>query len=74
MINHNQEEDYQQIFIPRKTSKKTLEKLGKLLKSNPGKDQVMVVIPNGGSPRKIRLPYTIKYTPKLEKQIQELLN
>jgi DNA polymerase-3 subunit alpha len=73
-INHNQEEDYQQIFIPRKTSKKTLEKLGKLLKSNPGKDQVMVVIPNGGSPRKIRLPYTVKYTPKLEKQIQELLN
>lgn len=73
-INHNQEEDYHQIFIPRKTSKKTLEELGKLLKSSPGKDQVMIVIPNGGTPRKIRLPYTVKYNSKLEKQIQELLN
>lgn len=72
-ITHENDKDYQQLFIPRKTSKSTLEKLGKLLKSNPGDDKVMIVIPNGSKPRKIKLPYTVKWSPELEQKIDQLL-
>ncbi len=73
-VNHKQENEYQQIFIPRKTSKQTLEKLGKLLKKHPGEDKIMIVIPNGGTPRKMKLPYTVKYDKKLKKQVEKLLS
>lgn len=62
-----------EIFIPRKTEKSTLEELGKLLKANPGKDQVVIVIPNGGKPRRLKLPYTIKMSEGLETKIAEIL-
>ncbi|MBP7774605.1 DNA polymerase III subunit alpha [Candidatus Woesebacteria bacterium] len=62
-----------ELFIPRHTGKETLEKLGKLLKSNPGDDSVVIIIPNGASPQKMLLPYTIAWTPLLEAEIQELL-
>lgn len=62
-----------EIFIPRKTEKETLQKLGELLKANPGKDKIAIIIPNGGKPRRLKLPYTVKFTPDLEKKVSTLL-
>ena len=73
-LNEEREADYKQIFIPRKTSKETLKKLGELLKANPGDDKVMVTIPNGATPRKMKLPYTVAFTDKIEQTIQKLLD
>ena len=72
-IEHENGKDYHQIFIPRKTEKPTLEKLGELLKSRPGDDKVMVVIPNGGKPRRMKLPYTVEWSSELEKKVGRLL-
>ncbi|MEO8581026.1 MAG: DNA polymerase III subunit alpha [Patescibacteria group bacterium] len=62
-----------EIFIPRKTEKETLQKLGAMLKSNEGEHQVTLIIPNGDVPKKIMLPYTVGWSEKLEKQISDLL-
>ncbi len=73
-IKYENTKDYHEIFIPRKTEKSTLEKLGKMLKKDPGKDKVMVIIPNGDKPRKMKLPYTVKWNTSLEKKIDQLLS
>ncbi len=72
-IEYENRKDCKEVFIPRKTEKSTLEKLGKLLKSNPGDDRVTIIIPNGGKPRKMKLPYTVKYDSQLEKKIGKIL-
>lgn len=66
-------EDAQEIFIPRKTNQETLQELGKLLKSNPGSERVVVIIPNGGEPKRMLLPYTVAWDEQLEKQVTKLL-
>ncbi len=63
-----------EIFIPRKTDKSVLEQLGNFLKKNRGDDRVMILIPNGERPKKMLLPYGVKWSKELEKQIQDLLN
>lgn len=65
--------DYQEIFVPRKTSKETLTKLGTLLKSNLGKTKIVIIIPNGGKAEKINLPYQVDWNESLAKQVEELL-
>ena len=72
-IEHENGKDYHQIFIPRKTEKPTLEKLGELLKSRPGDDKVMVVIHNVGKPRRMKLPYTVECSSKKKKKVGRLL-
>jgi DNA polymerase-3 subunit alpha len=62
-----------ELFIPRNTTQTTLQALGKLLKQNPGAESVVVVIPNGGKPQRMVLPYTVDWTAILEKQIVDLL-
>lgn len=64
---------YQEIFIPRNTSRETLEKLGTLLKKSPGSDQILILIPNGGEPKKMILPYGVTWSKELEKQVSNLL-
>ena len=73
-INHTKANSAHEIFIPRKTNKSVLEDLGKFLKKNKGSDRVMILIPNGEKPKKMLLPYTVKWDQDLEKQIQGLLN
>ncbi len=73
VMKQKEESNYKEIFIPRKTSKDALKKLGQLLKKHPGKDKAMVVIPNGDTPKKMKLPYTINFSDKLEKKIDQLL-
>jgi DNA polymerase-3 subunit alpha len=72
-VEYENEKDYHEIFIPRKTSKEILTKLGELLKSHHGDDRVIVIIPNGGRPRRMKLPYTVKFDQKLEEKINQLL-
>jgi len=64
---------YKELFIPRKTTREQLEELGKLLKKHPGGDQIMVLIPNGGQPKKMVLPYGVDWTEALQKKVDALL-
>ncbi|MFZ1720966.1 MAG: DNA polymerase III subunit alpha [Microgenomates group bacterium] len=64
---------HREIFIPRKTTKETLEALGKYLKSQPGSDSVVVLIPNGGKPQKMKLPYGVGWNEMVEKTIKTML-
>lgn len=68
------EQDVRELFIPRKTTQKTLQKLGELLKSKPGKQRVVVIIPNGTQPKRMVLPYGIEWTEALEQEVTQLLS
>jgi DNA polymerase-3 subunit alpha len=72
-IEYENSKDYHELFIPRKTNKKTLDQLGKLLKSHPGDDKMMIVIPNGGKPKKMKLPYTVAWDEQLAQKVDDLL-
>ncbi len=74
LINHSASAAHHEVFIPRKTSKDTLQDLGKLLKSRPGDESVVILIPNGGEPQRMVLPYGVEWNEKLEKEIQKLLS
>lgn len=73
-LNHTATGVHKEIFIPRKTSPETLQELGKLLKSKPGSESVVVLIPNGSKPERMVLPYGVNWDNKLEKEIAKLLN
>jgi len=62
-----------EITIPRNTDKETLDMLGKLLKSSPGDDKVVVLIPNGSQPERLPLPYTVGWSDQLVMEIEKLL-
>lgn len=63
-----------EIFIPRKTSKDTLADLGKLLKSSPGDETIVILIPNGSQPQRMLLPYGVAWSDALNEQVQSLLS
>lgn len=62
-----------EIFIPRHTKKETLGELGKLLKSKPGNESVVVLIPNGGQPQRMLLPYGVEWSKNLEEEVNKIL-
>ncbi len=62
-----------EVFIPRKTSQETLVEVGKLLKATPGNEHVIILIPNGGSPKRMALPYGIAWSEELKQKVDELL-
>jgi DNA polymerase III subunit alpha len=72
-VNHIANGMSHEIFIPRKTNKETLDKIGSLLKKNPGSDQVLILIPNGGEPKKMKLPYGVAWSEALKRKIDSLL-
>lgn len=72
-VEYENDKNSKEIFIPRKTSKKTLEKLGKLLKENTGVESVVIIIPNGGKPERMKLPYGVQWSEELEKKIEKIL-
>jgi hypothetical protein len=43
------------------------------LKANPGTDKMVIIIPNGAMPERIIVPYKVKYTEALAKQVEQLL-
>jgi DNA polymerase-3 subunit alpha len=73
LVASNAADHYQEIFIPRKTSPDTLQKIGLLLKSKPGTEKIMVVIPNGGEPKRMVLPYGVAWNKDVKEEVAELL-
>jgi DNA polymerase-3 subunit alpha len=64
-----------ELEIPRGTPRSTMEELSKLLKQNPGRDKLIICIPNGSiMPKKINLPYTVNYNKDLQKKVYRLLH
>ncbi len=68
------EENAIELFIPRKTGQETLQAVGKLLKAHPGQEKIMVIIPNGGQPKRMLLPYGVAWTKELKGEVDGLLN
>lgn len=62
-----------EIFVPRKTSKDVLGEVGKLLKASPGEERVAILIPNGGAPKRMLLPYGVKWSDELKAEVEKLL-
>lgn len=61
------------IFIPRQIKKENLQKIGQLLKSHHGNDQVIIAIATPTGIENKVLPYTVEWTEKLELEIQTLI-
>ncbi len=60
-----------QITIPDGTGSKQLLELNMLLKTNPGKQNGVIIFPNG---KRIKLNQPINYSPEFQKKIKDLLN
>lgn len=73
VLNAIPEEKKHELFIPRKTSQEKMQQVGKILKANKGEDRVIVIIPNGGQPKRMLLPYGVKWDKSLEKKISQIL-
>lgn len=59
--------------LPRGTSKEKLAELAGVLKNNKGEEKAVLLIPNGGSePKRVEVPYGIKYGMELRKSIEGL--
>lgn len=62
------------IKIPRGTTREKLKQLSELLKSNTGSEKVAILLPDGTqTARKMYLPYRIKVTDDLKKQISKII-
>src|SRR5690606_2679868 len=73
-VEFSRDQDYREIFVPRKTTPETLKQLGTLLKANLGDEKVVIIIPNGAKAERIILPYKVNYNEELSKKIDTLLN
>jgi len=63
------------IFIPRGTTADALNDIKYKLAANKGDESVFVFVPNGPSgPKKVKLPFGIKYTEKLADSIRRRLH
>lgn len=69
-----EEKEVKEIEIPRGTDKEVLMMISKLLKENPGDDRVRVVVPNGGGPKIIDLPYGVDFSDEVREQVAKLLS
>lgn len=61
------------LIIPRTTSAEVLKKLGSLLKSHPGKQQLIIQLGHESQATKLKLPYQVAYDKALIEQIEALL-
>ncbi|HKY73885.1 MAG TPA: DNA polymerase III subunit alpha [Patescibacteria group bacterium] len=62
-----------ELEIPRGTDKEKLAEVGKILKSHTGKNVLILLIPNGGEPRKMKLPYTVDWSDAVQQTVKKLL-
>ncbi len=63
-----------EIVVPQHAGKEALRNLDKVLRSHPGGDTIILVLPNGDQPKKLPLPYGVNYSDNLDKQVQQLLS
>jgi len=69
-----QEKKEVELTIPRGTDKEVLQQLSELLKAHKGADTVILLLPNGGDiPKRITLPYKVRFSTQLKKEIDKLL-
>jgi DNA polymerase-3 subunit alpha len=61
------------LIIPRGTPKDKLQEVGKYLKSKPGHDTIVVIIPNGVQDTKMKLPYTVSWNEETKKHVEAML-
>lgn len=61
------------LTIPRGTSKETLQEIGRYLKSQPGDDELTVVIPNGVMDTTMKLPYTLRWDDETKTKVDLML-
>jgi DNA polymerase-3 subunit alpha len=64
-------DDYK-IVIPRGTPLDILKKINALLKQYPGEDNVYILVPNGGAPKQLKVPYTVAFN-QVEPEVLKLL-
>ena len=63
------------LFIPRRTSQHQLLKINQILKTNPGKDQLILLFENGNPrPKQLKVPYLINFSAAVKNQILEVLS
>jgi len=62
-----------ELEIPRGIDKAKLQDVGRTLKEHPGKDTIVLIIPNGSVPKKLKLPYTVDWNEDVKKQVADLL-
>lgn len=74
LVNLAGSDKHKELFIPRKTDQKVLQEVGKLLKTKPGSDRVVIVIPNGGESKRMLLPYGVAWSEELQNEISKLLS
>ncbi len=72
-ISLRKDENTVELEIPRGVDQETLQAVGKLLKSHPGDKSIIVVIPNGVEAKRIKLPYTVEWSEKVQGKVKELL-
>lgn len=72
-LNDAQVKNMKKIFLERGTPLEVMQELGKLLKACPGSDQVLITTSSAAGMKNTILPYTVNWTPALEKQIKVLL-
>ena len=62
-----------ELEIPRGTPRETLIELGKVLKAHPGDNTIILIIPNGGEPKRMKLPYGVNWDDELQEKVKKLL-
>jgi DNA polymerase-3 subunit alpha len=65
--------DEPEIAIPRGTSLDILKKINELLKKHPGDDTVYILVPNGGAPKRLKVPYPVDFD-GVKPAVAKLLN
>ena len=68
-----QDDNAQEIEIPRTTTREQLGELGKFLKAHPGETSIVLLIPNGETPKKMKLPYGVNWTEKIQAGVKTIL-
>ena len=62
-----------EIFIPRYVKPEVLKELGSYLKSLPGQEKVLILVPDGQNMKKMLLPYTVSWSDEVEAQVKKIL-
>lgn len=72
-ISQSDEKSAFELIIPRGTTKEILLSLGKVLRAHPGKDALILLIPNGAEPKRMKLPYTVEWNESLQSEVAQIL-
>ncbi|QQG43398.1 MAG: DNA polymerase III subunit alpha [Candidatus Daviesbacteria bacterium] len=66
-------ERFIEIYVPRGADITILQKVNQMLRRFPGDDRVALMLPNGDSPKRMVLPFSISVDQNLELEIKQIL-